>query len=74
MSWAWWVVRLVCRVKKAGKWYSRGKAKSLDDGELAAGMGGDWEVILEKARMIWKNGWYTAVDGRGRDGLMVTGM
>lgn len=28
MSWAWWMVRLGWRVKKAGKKYSRGKGKS----------------------------------------------
>lgn len=27
VSWAWWVVRFVWRVKKGGKWYSRGKTK-----------------------------------------------
>lgn len=32
-SWEWCVVRFVWRVKKGGKWYSRGKSKG----------GGGWE-------------------------------
>lgn len=42
VSWAWWVVRLGWGVKKAGKWYSRGKRNDDDDG--SGGWEGDADV------------------------------